>query len=154
AQPPSARWATMHDLKTVGLFAPQGIVLGTSHGRILRHHGPEHVLVVAPTQSGKSTAIVIPTLLSWQASVLVHDPKGDLYERTAGWRQTFSRVINVQPTSATSGQYNPLDAIRLGTAQEIRDAQLIADMLLDPDGTAEHGGSMQHFRELAADLHT
>jgi type IV secretion system protein VirD4 len=150
----TARWATRQELKTAGLFAAQGVVLGIWHGRVLRHNGPEHVLCVAPTQSGKTTSLVIPTLLSWEASVLVHDPKEELYELTAGWRQTFSRVVHVQPTSPTSDQYNPLDAIRLGTAYDIRDVQIIADMLVDPDGEAERGGAAQHFRELAADLHT
>jgi type IV secretion system protein VirD4 len=150
----AARWATKADLNNAGLCASSGMVFGVFNGRIIRHNGPEHVLVVAPTQSGKSTSIVIPTLLSWDASVLVHDPKGELYPLTAGWRQTFSRLIHLAPTSPTSGQYNPLDAIRLGTPQEIRDAQLIADMLVDPEGTAEVGGVAQHFRELAGDLHT
>jgi type IV secretion system protein VirD4 len=42
----------------------------------LRHGGPEHILVFAPTRSGKGVGIVIPTLLSWSESVLVHDIKG------------------------------------------------------------------------------
>jgi type IV secretion system protein VirD4 len=154
ARPVTARWAMKRDLHAAGLFAPQGIVLGKAHRRILRHYGPEHVLCVAPTQSGKTSSLVIPTLLCWQDSVLIHDPKEELYALTAGWRQTFSRVVNFQPTAPTSSRYNPLQAVRLGTAHEIRDAQPIAAMLVDPDGTAEHGGAVQHFRELAADLHT
>jgi len=48
------------------------------------HNGPEHVLGVGPTRSGKTNAIALPTLSSWPASVLCYDPKGELYEKTAG----------------------------------------------------------------------
>jgi type IV secretion system protein VirD4 len=43
----------------------------------LRHKGPEHMLVFAPTRSGKGVGIVIPTLLCWDQSVLVNDIKGE-----------------------------------------------------------------------------
>ena len=52
----------------------------------LRHDGPEHCIVIAPTRSGKGVGNVLPTLLSWPASCVVYDEKGELWALTAGWR--------------------------------------------------------------------
>ena len=37
----------------------------------LRHDGPEHCIVIAPTRSGKGVGNIVPTLLSWASSCLV-----------------------------------------------------------------------------------
>src|SRR5262249_1510887 len=49
----SARWADVADIRKAGLLSDEGIVLGRHASRYLRHDGPEHVLAVAPTRSGK-----------------------------------------------------------------------------------------------------
>ena len=63
---PTARPAgrTFADLRRHELFGDAGVVLGLYDGRYLRHDGPEHVLVVAPTRSGKGVGLVLPTLLT------------------------------------------------------------------------------------------
>ena len=48
---------------------------GATH--YLRHDGPEHVLCFAPTRSGKGVGLVVPTLLTWPGSAIVHDIKGE-----------------------------------------------------------------------------
>ena len=50
-------------------------------GRVhyLRHDGPEHCIVIAPTRSGKGVGNILPTLLSWPASCAVYDEKGELW---------------------------------------------------------------------------
>jgi type IV secretion system protein VirD4 len=149
-----ARWASAEDLKAAGLYAHHGAVLGTYRGRTVRHDGPTHMLVVAPTRSGKTSSTAIPTLLEWQGSLVAHDPKNELFALTAGYRSTFSKVIRLDPTSPTSDCFNPLEAIRLGTMDEIRDMSLLAEILIDPDGEPRTGGSSQHFSELAMDVHT
>lgn len=137
----SARWATHQDVERAGLLGSRGILLGLWHhsGRIdyLRHDGPEHVFVFAPTRTGKGVGLVLPNLLSWPHSVLVHDIKGENWALTAGWRsrELGSRCLRFDPTD-TEGQgarYNPLEEIRLGP-QEVRDAQNVADILVDPNG--------------------
>ena len=82
----TTRWSTTRQLRKAGLFAPDGLILGRRGRRLLRHDGPEHVLVVASTQSGKTSNFVYPNLLTWRESVLVHDAKDELYPETAGWR--------------------------------------------------------------------
>src|SRR5712691_2907348 len=130
----SSHWATWQDVKRSGLLRHQGVMLGRLHGQYLRHAGPEHILVFAPTRSGKGVGLVIPTLLTDTGSVLVHDIKGENWELTAGWRQQFSHVIYFNPTSPQSARYNPLLEVRKGD-NEVRDAQNIADILVDPEGS-------------------
>ena len=103
----SARWATASDIRKGGLFNDTGVFLGQWEGRYLRHGGPEHVMAFAPTRSGKGVGLVIPTLLSWTGSTVVHDIKGENWELTSGWRATFSRCIRFDPTDRNSSPYNP-----------------------------------------------
>ncbi|HBO4228387.1 TPA: type IV secretory system conjugative DNA transfer family protein, partial [Pseudomonas aeruginosa] len=82
----SARWAEADDIRKAGLTQPAGIFLGKYRNEYLRHEGPEHVLTFAPTRSGKGVGLVVPTLLSWPASAVIHDIKGENWQITAGWR--------------------------------------------------------------------
>jgi type IV secretion system protein VirD4 len=105
--------------------------------RYLRHDGPEHIAAVAPTRSGKGVGLVLPTLLSWPASTVVFDEKGELWNLTAGWRAQHAEnvVYRWQPGSPDqSCKYNFLEEIRLGTPYEVADAQNVAIMICDPEG--------------------
>jgi len=73
----SARWANAEDIHKAGLDQPAGVFLGLHRQQYLRHEGPEHVLTFAPTRSGKGVGLVVPTLLSWPASAVIHDIKGE-----------------------------------------------------------------------------
>ncbi len=132
----SARWATSRDLKLAGLIRPAGVFLGRIGQRYLRHDGPEHVMVFAPTRSGKGVGLVIPTLLTWPDSAVIHDIKGENFQLSAGWRSRFSHCLLFNPVDARSAAYNPLLEVRRG-AQEVRDVQNIADILVDPEGALE-----------------
>jgi type IV secretion system protein VirD4 len=103
----SARWATRDDLAAAGLLGSDGVVLGKHLNAYLRHDGPEHVLCYAPTRSGKGVGLVVPTLLTWPGSCVVHDIKGENWTLTAGWRARFGRVVLFDPTNAASSAYNP-----------------------------------------------
>ena len=82
----SARWARPDEVKAAGLLGPDGVVLGKLKDDYLRHEGPEHVLCFAPTRSGKGVGLVIPSLLTWPGSAIVHDIKGENWQLTAGFR--------------------------------------------------------------------
>ena len=119
----SARWAEREDINKVGLTGPAGVFLGRAPGRdgaYLRHEGPEHVMAFAPTRSGKGVGLVVPTLLSWPGSAVVHDIKGENWHLTAGWRARFSHCLLFNPTDARSAAYNPLLEVRRGV-HEVRD---------------------------------
>lgn len=152
----SARWATRQDIMRAGLFgAGQSVILGTFRGRYLRHNGPQHTLVIAPPRSGKTVGVVIPTLLSYGGSVVVNDIKGEVWAATAGYRAQHSRCLYFNPTDSRSTRYNPLLEVRKGP-NEVRDAQNIADMLVDPEGAVErrdHWQATSHSLLTGAILH-
>jgi type IV secretion system protein VirD4 len=52
-------------------------VLGRLGHDYLRHDGPEQVLCFAPTRSGKGVGLVVPSLLTWPGSAIVHGIKGE-----------------------------------------------------------------------------
>ena len=132
----SARWAEADDIHKAGLDRPAGVFLGLHDDQYLRHEGPEHVLAFAPTRSGKGVGLVVPTLLSWPASAVIHDIKGENWNLTAGWRSRFSHCLLFNPTDPLSAAYNPLLEVRRG-AHEVRDVQNITDILVDPEGALE-----------------
>ncbi len=80
--------------------------------------------------------LVIPTLLFWTGSAVVHDIKGENWQLTTGWRARFSHCLLFNPTDARSARYNPVLEVREGL-DEVRDAQNIAAMLTDPEGALE-----------------
>ncbi|MDG9928981.1 MULTISPECIES: conjugal transfer protein TraG [unclassified Pseudomonas] len=151
----SARWAEAADIHSAGLDRPAGVFLGRYDDLYLRHDGPEHVLAFAPTRSGKGVGLVIPTLLSWPASAVIHDIKGENWNLTAGWRSRFSHCLLFNPTDPLSAAYNPLLEVRRGS-HEVRDVQNIADILVDPEGALErrnHWEKTSHALLVGAILH-
>jgi type IV secretion system protein VirD4 len=151
----SARWADAREIGRAGLLGPDGVVLGRFDGSYLRHNGPEHVLCFAPTRSGKGVGLVIPTLLTWPGSTIIHDIKGENFQLTSGFRARFGTVLLFDPTNPESAAYNPLLEIRKGDC-EVRDAQNIADILVDPEGALErrnHWEKTSHSLLVGAILH-
>jgi type IV secretion system protein VirD4 len=151
----SARWATGRDIHQAGLTRSSGVFLGRMRTQYLRHNGPEHVMAFAPTRSGKGVGLVVPTLLSWRGSAVVHDIKGENWQLTAGWRSRFSNCLLFNPTDARSAAYNPLMEVRRGV-EEVRDVQNIADILVDPEGALErrnHWEKTSHALLVGAILH-
>jgi type IV secretion system protein VirD4 len=151
----SARWAENREIRAAGLLGPDGVVLGRHAQDYLRHDGPEHVLCFAPTRSGKGVGLVVPTLLTWPASAVVHDIKGENWTLTAGFRAKHGRVLLFDPTNARSSAYNPLLEVRQGE-WEVRDVQNIADILVDPEGSLDkrnHWEKTSHSLLVGAILH-
>lgn len=151
----SARWATRGETQAAGLHDDNGVFLGKARGNYLRHDGPEHVMAFAPTRSGKGVGLVVPTLLSWTGSAVIHDIKGENWQLTSGWRSRFSHCLLFNPTDPHSAKYNPLLEVRRG-AYEVRDAQNIADILVDPEGALErrnHWEKTSHALLVGAILH-
>ena len=105
----TARFQSELEIRRSGLLPRSGqphagVYVGgwtDAKGRVhyLRHDGPEHCVVIAPTRSGKGVGNILPTLLSWPASSLIYDEKGELWALTAGWRaqQAGNVVIRWEP---------------------------------------------------------
>jgi type IV secretion system protein VirD4 len=153
----SAKWADTATVREAGLGEVGVVVCQTSEARYHRElkdgeprwvmdspgalvadNSSGHVLCFAPTGQGKGGP-VIGTLLAWLHSVVAYDPKGELWQITAGWRRLFSHVLRFEPTSETSVKYNPLFAIPRGRG-DVREAQNIAEVLVPKDekGKRDH----------------
>ena len=139
----SAQWATVAELSRAGLLrpmsqfdSPSSILLGAmldapDSDRMAGHlhwDGEGHLLTVAPTRSGKSTTTIIPNLLRYRGSCVVLDPKGELYEQTAGWRADVGPVYRIAPFDAVTDAFNPLM-----TMQRPSDVRALAELIIPDD---------------------
>jgi type IV secretion system protein VirD4 len=129
----AARFANEREIKRHGFRSAVGIVLGRKRGRFLTFGGSEHVIVEAPTRSGKGTGIVIPNLLTWQGSVVVLDVKRENFDATAGFRTHYGQAVylfNPTDREGRTARYNPLAYIdRSDPDDVIIELQKIATML-------------------------
>ena len=108
---------------TASISAP-GAVRGRVH--YLRDCGPGHVLLEAPTRAGKGVNTMVPTLLAWPHSALIHDFKRELWPLTAGARRhNGSLCFKFDPANPDDPgvKYNPLEEVRLRTPYETADVQ-------------------------------
>lgn len=156
----TAHWADEAEVRATGLLPSPGdqgagvYVGGWQHPKTkalhyLRHDGPEHVIALAPTRSGKGVSLVVPTCLSWPHSMVIHDQKGELWNLSAGWRakEAGNHVLKFDPASETDCvAFNPLDEIRVGTPSEVGDAQNLVTIMVDPDGKGlvDHWAKTSH----------
>jgi type IV secretion system protein VirD4 len=136
----AARWASEAELVAAGLRSRQGIVLGRKGGRLLVFGGSEHVMLHAPTRSGKGVGVVIPNLLTWPDSVVVLDVKRENWEASAGFRATHGQVVvlfdPLDPEGRTA-RFNPLGHIdRTDPVAVLDELQKLAVMLFPPP---QHG---------------
>jgi type IV secretion system protein VirD4 len=136
-----AQFAKNEDLKKMGLDKSSGLFLGSLNGQDVYYPGETHLLTIAPPGAGKGTSIVIPNLLTYPGSVIVTDPKGELFAITARHRREKlgHKIIVLCPwarkLSAELGieipdhGFNPLNIIQPGS--DVKDeAELISSLLL------------------------
>lgn len=129
-------WGGLAEARRAGLLHDAGCVLGRLQGRLLATTDLRPTLVTGGTRAGKGRGHVVPTLLSWTDSVLVHDPKGELWRVTAGWRAQHSHAIYFNPRDPASARFNPLAEIRPGP-QELAQVQRLVAILSDPGGARD-----------------
>ncbi|MBY6141956.1 type IV secretory system conjugative DNA transfer family protein [Leisingera daeponensis] len=100
---------------------------------LLRYGGPEHMMLYAPTRSGKGVGVVIPNLLNWPESAVILDIKKENWTLTAGFRKAGGQEVfmfdPLEPNGRTH-RWNPLSAVRRGTDYQIDDLQRLADLFI------------------------
>lgn len=129
-------WGALKDARRAKLLSRAGCVIGELNGRLITTTDLRPTLVTGGTRSGKGRGHIVPSLLSWTDSVLVHDPKTELWRATAGWRSRFSHTLYFNPRDSASARFNPLAEIRPGP-QEVAQVQRLVSILADPSGTKE-----------------
>lgn len=113
------------------LSPKKGILLAEKHYLPLDKLGNTNVLVIGGSGAGKSASFVIPNAFQMLGSYIFTDPKGELYDRTAGiFKQNGYdvHVINLVDPKCSDG-YNPLSHIR-GTL----DVDTIAKIISNKEG--------------------
>jgi len=112
------------------------VVLGRLGHRLVAAEPRRSVLVVAPTQAGKTTRFVIPTVLRWRGPMVVTSVKTDVLRLTLAERQRRGPAYVFDPTGATGIQgvkWSPL--LTCGTYQDAeRTAAWLIEAAGDPRG--------------------
>jgi type IV secretion system protein VirD4 len=101
-----ARWARARDLGPLGSRRrPSGrLVLGRC-GRQLVTGDPAHsVLVVGPTQSGKTSGLAVPAILEWEGPVVAASVKADLARHTVAWRAEHGPTWVYDPSGVVEAE--------------------------------------------------
>jgi type IV secretion system protein VirD4 len=143
-----ARWANRRDLRSL-LLDPNathpgrlalGTVAGVHHPALVAAERAQSVVVVGPTQSGKTTALAVPAILAWEGPVVAASVKSDLLRATRSHRNTRGRIWCIDPTGATgerSSSWSPLTPC-VDWAEARRMASDLADTAKS-DGTSADG---------------
>ncbi|MGL2571674.1 type IV secretory system conjugative DNA transfer family protein [Helicobacter pylori] len=125
-----ARWANVKDIECFKIFSKEGFCkvvhrLGVQfdNGFILGKFGfpklrnvcydkPLGAMIVAPPGAGKTACVALPNLLTLPNSCIITDIKGELRDKTAGYRQKFlnNRILIFNPYGDDNTCYfNPFD---------------------------------------------
>lgn len=129
------------------IIKKSGVVVGINPftHKLMLHDGVEHILLMAPTRSGKGVCTIVPTGLIWKHSIFFFDPKGELWSLTSGYRKNFlhQKVLKFQPlcTDGSGARWNPLAEINYRTTEELIDTQSIVSVMVRPDGEQKGGDS-------------
>jgi type IV secretion system protein VirD4 len=108
-----ARWASARDLQRLRVKrASRGrVILGRYQRQLIASEPRTSVLVSAPTQSGKTTSLVIPAILEWDGPILATSIKADLVNDTHSARTMAGDVKVFDPTASTgltTGVWSPI----------------------------------------------
>ncbi|WP_295241639.1 type IV secretory system conjugative DNA transfer family protein [uncultured Brevundimonas sp.] len=129
----AARWASGSEQRRAGLRADRGVILGRADGGFLIADGPEHVMLYAPTRTGKGVGVVIPNLLAWSDSVVVLDIKRENFLATGGYRAEAGQTVHLFDPLARDGRtarFNPLGHVdRTDPIAVLDELQRMAAML-------------------------
>lgn len=133
----SADWCTPKEAYSV-LHPKQGVILADKYYFPVNPEAPTgknaNTLVIGGSGAGKSASFVIPNALQLLGSYVFTDPKGELYDRTAGFykKQGYDvHVINLVDPKCSDG-YNPLSHIR--SDNESLDVDTITKIICNKDG--------------------
>jgi type IV secretion system protein VirD4 len=148
----TARWGRYQEMARAGYLKRyrkiSGPIFGKTSGprgfgKYLTSADQPHSLVVAPTRAGKGVGVVIPTLLTFNGSVLALDVKGELFDLTSRARKARGdRVFKFSPLDRNSRThcYNPvLDIVQMPHERRFAETRRLAVNLIVPKGKGSEG---------------
>src|SRR5579859_4973758 len=134
----ASRWAGWRDRRRLGRLArPEraagdGIALGFLGGKILQSPAEDNVLLLGVQRSGKTSTVVVPTLLTWSGAAVATSTKEELVRLTATHRSKVGPVWVFAPLDRDTAwigdlglraaTWNPISSItNCGSAAELAD---------------------------------
>ncbi len=129
-----------------------GFTIGRLDRRTVTTSDEEHVAVVAPTRSGKTTRCVIPWLLEHRGPAIVTSTKRDVLEATRDVRERIGRVWVYDPFREDSARWTPLVGCERWS-QALRVAMWLADATQDGDSEIARYWRGEAAKVLAPVLH-
>jgi type IV secretion system protein VirD4 len=148
----TARWAHLSEMKRAGYIRPYSRVSGPIFGKTtgprwfgqyLTNGDQPHSLVVAPTRAGKGVGVVVPTLLTFNGSVVALDVKGELFELSSRARKARGdRIFKFAPMDLTgrTHSYNPvLDIVNMPPERRFSETRRLAFNLIASKGKGSEG---------------
>ena len=155
--PGASSWGKKRDAKRAKLLSDRGPVFGRFGRKLLRDDSDSHWLVFGASGTGKSTTIFVTSLFECNdRSIIVNDPKGELYEQTSAHRAQLGNVYRIDLADPNGDKFNALDLVRWGELEEYDDCQRLVESLPAPvDAKDDHWedtarrvltAAMRHYR--------
>jgi type IV secretion system protein VirD4 len=156
-----SRWAQRNEWDRLGQLgrperlAPDGIVLGWLGRQVLQSPREDNVLLLGVQRSGKTSTIVVPTLLGWSGAVVATSTKEELVRLTAHRRSRHGPVWVFAPLDRDHSWLERL-GLQPATWNPVADALTCADAAELADHFTADGkrGSSAHWYLSAANLLT
>src|SRR5712692_8498815 len=134
----ASRWAGWRERSRLGRIATperaagDGIVLGFLGRHLLQSPAEDNVLLLGVQRSGKTSTVVVPTLLTWSGAVIATSTKEELVRLTARHRASHGLVSVFAPLDRDASwiadlglkaaTWNPIGSISdCGSAAELAD---------------------------------
>jgi type IV secretory pathway TraG/TraD family ATPase VirD4 len=133
----SMQWARRDQIRALLVDGPARgrLLLGRLGRQRVAAEPRASVLVVAPTQAGKTTRLVVPNVLTWTGPMVVTSVKADVLHATRRHRTSRGHVQLFDPTAATgveAARWSPLLTCTTYEAAE-RTASWLVQAAGDPD---------------------
>jgi len=143
----SATWAPFADLKEY--IGDDGLLLSKKlRLRQMTCYG--HCLVIGPTGSGKTVSFFLPNIMLMPPtySMVITDPKGELYQQTAAWQMKQGRRVALikLDNMYVSESWNPLDF----PTDSVMMSKICASVVKNKGGDSGGGGGDQDFWDATA----
>jgi type IV secretion system protein VirD4 len=134
----AARFASRGELGELRVRHPETgrVTLGVHHRGLIAAEQRASVMVVGPSQSGKTSGLVVPALLEWAGPLLSTSIKSDVVHCTHAARSARGEVRIFDPTNSSGLPHTPWSPIVASRSWE--DARRTAARLL---GVGEHGAA-------------
>jgi type IV secretion system protein VirD4 len=84
---------------------------GVAFGRPVTLMAKSSLLIVGPTQVGKTSSLVVPALLRWPDAMVVTSVKSDVVRTTQRWRSSLGDVQILEPGRDEGLTWNPLEGV-------------------------------------------